>query len=54
MIYIYEENVEVYDNLENKSEFINEALSKLRNTTPKPDSNIEYVKQKLAEIDSRK
>jgi putative NIF3 family GTP cyclohydrolase 1 type 2 len=30
MIYIYEENVEFYDNLDNKSQFINDALQDAR------------------------
>lgn len=34
MIYVSDENTETYDNLESKSEWINEQLRKLRNDKP--------------------
>lgn len=67
MIYVYEENVEFYDNLENKSEFINKQLSGARRSTTKPgvpedtspgmvarNANLDFVKKKLKAIDERK
>lgn len=52
MVYIYEENVEAYDSLDNKSEFINNALFERKKAAIK-QPNIDYVKQKLAEMESR-
>lgn len=56
MIYIYEENVEFYDNLENKSIFINEALKdgRIRKSVVEQTNtnNIDYVRQKVAEMDA--
>lgn len=52
MVYIWEENLDFYDSLENKSDFINrciqEAQSKVTN-----QSNIEYIREKLAAIDAK-
>lgn len=53
MIYIYEENLDYYDEIENKSEFINEALKQARLKKPHLDpNNIDYVKRKLAEMEA--
>jgi hypothetical protein len=61
MIYIYEENVEFYDSLGNKSEFINEALRLKRKTTPvdaptddpnwHPDPRIRETRERIAAMD---
>lgn len=54
MIYIYEENVDFYEALENKSEFINESI-KLAKSQPKGPrtDNIDYIRGKLASMDAR-
>lgn len=52
MIYIYEENVEFYDSLDNKSAFINEILFAEKKRRA-PNTNLDYVRQKVAEIDAR-
>lgn len=61
MIYIYEENVEFYNSLENKSEFINEQLKNARLGLNKPqtpgekarETNMSFVKRKLADIEAK-
>lgn len=62
MIYIYEENLDFYDSLDNKSEFINEALSKSQgvkepqeNTDPNwhPDPRIRETRAAVAAIDAK-
>lgn len=48
MIYIYDENLEVYDSMKNKSEFINKKLKEYRKpTTKKPDNSFD---RKIAQI----
>ena len=52
MIYIYEENLDYYDALENKSDFINRALAKGKSQEPVKDpDDINYIQRKIAEID---
>lgn len=52
MVYIYEENLDFYESIENKSEFINAALKEGKQRASHVDANnIDYVKKKLAEID---
>ena len=56
MIYIWDENLDYYDELaanKQASSIINEALAKARRVTPQKNENIDYVKQKLAEIDNK-
>lgn len=52
MIYIYEENVEFYDNLPNKSAFINDMLFR-EVRKHKPQDNIEFVRQRVAAMDAK-
>lgn len=52
MIYIYEENVDFYDALENKSALVNDILTRER-LKNKPNENMDFVRQKIAEIDAR-
>jgi hypothetical protein len=54
MVYVYEENVAFYDSLDNKSEFINNALAEAKGKAPKKDRNISYIRDKVAGIDARK
>lgn len=53
MIYIYEENVEFYDNLENKSALINNLLFQEQRKN-KPDNRIEYVRERLAAMEKKR
>lgn len=57
MIYIYEENVAFYNELENKSEFINKQITRARlgdkaptKSQEKSSQNIDYIKSKLKSI----
>lgn len=62
MIYIYEENVDFYNSLENKSEFINRKLSEEQHPDQKQMTsgeragldNMNFVKRKLAEIEAKR
>ena len=58
MIYVYEENVDFYDDLENKSEFINEQMTRARvgeevketDSQRKNRENIDSIKARLKNI----
>lgn len=54
MIYIWEENLDFYEELENKSDFVNYALRKARNEQSHvlPD-RISYIKQKIADMEAK-
>lgn len=54
MVYIYEENLDFYEGIDNKSEFINEALKQARNKVRSDPNNIDFVRKKLAEIDAHR
>ena len=54
MIYVYEENVEFYDSLENKSSFINDMLFAEQRKRKAANSRIDYVKETLARIEKEK
>lgn len=56
MVYIYEENLEFYDSLENKSQFVNDALQDRRISTrikKAVDSRIDDVKARVAAMDAK-
>lgn len=54
MVYIYEENIDFYEELENKSEFINESIRLAKSGPKKPRTdNMDFIKNKLAGIDAR-
>lgn len=54
MVYIWDENIDFYDELSannNASGFINEALSKGRKEAPKPNDNLQFVRDRIKAID---
>jgi hypothetical protein len=53
MVYVYEENLDFYDSLLNKSEFVNQAISREKRKTEAPNPNLDYIRQKVAEIDAK-
>ncbi len=62
MIYIYDENVEYYDSLANKSEFVNEKLRLARKIAPvestedpnwHPDPRIRETRARVAAMDKK-
>lgn len=64
MVYIYEENVEYYDSLKNKSEFINEKIRLAKRTEPlphtsddpnwHPDPRIRETRKAVAAMDAKR
>lgn len=53
MIYIYEENLEFYDALDNKSSFINELIFREKKGKTE-DKNLAYVREKIAAMDEKR
>lgn len=51
MIYIYEENLDFYDALPNRSEFINKAIGAAKKRVGS-DPNLDFVRAKLAAMDA--
>lgn len=53
MIYVWEENLEFYDSLENKSDFINRKIAEAKRLEGHKDKRIDFVKNAVAKIDER-
>jgi hypothetical protein len=60
MIYVWPENVEYYDSLPNKSDFINEMLKQFRLgdikptvNEPKKDERISFIQDSIAAMEKR-
>lgn len=52
MVYIYEENLDYYEAIPNKSVWFNEKLQeeRLKNKGSGPQSNIEFVRKAVAKL----